>query len=251
MGSVQRASRILKLLSVQEKPLGLSAISHQLGIPKSTAHGIVTTLVQERLVEVDETVRYSIGLGALEVGTAYLRRSGAAPVVMPELVRLMRELAMTAHWAILDRDEVVYLCKEDPPGQGIRLASAIGARLPAATTAVGKCCLAWLPPDQLASHLEAGGRDLVTELGDVREFGYALDAEETAAGITCVAAPVFDLGGPRGAIGVSFLTGAADLDAVTKRVRAAAEQLNRALGGTSAAQQRRVTGDAGIEAHHG
>ena len=57
---------------------------------------------------------------------------------------------MTSHFAVLEGDEVIYLAKHDPPGLGLKLASSLGARLPAAVTAVGKAQLArkdWGPDD--------------------------------------------------------------------------------------------------------
>ncbi|MFI9605025.1 IclR family transcriptional regulator C-terminal domain-containing protein [Streptomyces sp. NPDC052043] len=89
-----------------------------------------------------------IGLKAFEVGSAHLRRVGVTGIVAPELSRLTRALGVTSHYAILDHTDAVYLCKQDPPGLGIRLASSVGARLPSHLTAVGKACLAWLAEER-------------------------------------------------------------------------------------------------------
>src|SRR5260370_34726501 len=101
---------------------------------------------------------------------------------------------MTSHFAVLEGDEVVYLAKQDPPGTGVRLASSLGARLSAWTTAVGQA--------QLAFGDERAGPEAARAAGgleEVRRRGYAVDEGTTAAGIRCVAAPVFGAGGCRGA----------------------------------------------------
>src|SRR5260370_13996877 len=107
---------------------------------------------------------------------------------------------MTSHFAVLEGDEVVYLAKQAPPGTGVRLASSLGARLSAWTTAVGKA--------QLAFGDERAGPEAARAAGaleEVRRRGYAVDEGTTAAGIRCVAAPVFGAGGCCGAGGGSYL----------------------------------------------
>ena len=234
--SALKAIRILELLGASEKPLTLKQISEELGLPKSTAHGLLHTLVDTSFLELHKPAAYAIGLRAFEVGAAYLRRAGPVGIVAPELVGLTRALGVTAHYAVLDGPDAVYLCKEDPPGLGVQLASSIGARLPADVTAVGKACLAWLDDAAVGEHT---GHDaemaavMRARLATVRERGYATDDGEAATGIWCVAAPVFDLGGPRGAVGVSFLRGAReDAEDIAQHVMAAAARATSQLGGT-------------------
>ena len=238
--SVVRAMRILELLAQSEKPQSLTRVCTALEIPKSTAHNILASLVQEGFVQVSDSAAYSIGLKAFEVGAAHLRATGTVGVVAPELARLTRSLNITSHWAILEGTDAVYLCKEDPPVRGIQLASAIGARLPAAITAVGKSCLAWLDPADAERHIafdpgtdrEVALEVVARELARVREQGYSTDDGEAALGIQCVAAPVFDMSGPRGAIGVSYLRDSGnDFDRVTGEVIEAAARATSLLGG--------------------
>jgi DNA-binding IclR family transcriptional regulator len=221
----------------------LAEIAAALDIPKSTAYTILRDLVSESFLTVSSPAGYSIGLKAFEVGSAHLRASGTVGVVAPELARLTRALNVTSHYAVLDGTEVVYLCKEDPPALGIQLASAIGARLPSHLTAVGKACLAWISADFLPGHVDmttsgAGGQtitlaDLADELDRVRNEGFATDDAVAAAGIQCVAAPVFDLTGLEGSVGVSLLRDSnASLDAIAAEVRSAAARATIALGGT-------------------
>lgn len=241
--SVVRALRILDLLARAEKPLSLSRIAEELGLPKSTAHGIVRSLVQESFLDLHEPTSYAIGLRTFEVGSAYLRQLGPAGVVAAELVALTRTLNVTSHYAIVDHTDAVYLCKEDPPGLGVQLASSVGARLPAHLTAVGKACLAWLDDDAVADHVVAPHAEapsdevleaLRVDLSRIRRRGYATDVGQVAAGVQCVAAPVFDMSGPRGAIGVSYLHGAQlSKDRVVDEVVGAAKKASALLGGKS------------------
>ena len=239
--SVVRAARILDRLARSQTPMTLAEIASELDIPKSTAYNILRDLASESFVTVCSPPGYSIGLKAFEVGSGHLRASGTAGAVAPELARLTRALNITSHYAVLEGTEVLYLCKEDPPTLGIQLASAIGARLPSHLTAVGKACLAWLEAGCLPGHVELAARgadgqttslpDLTAELAQIRVQGFATD---DAAGIQCVAAPVFGLTGLKGAIGVSLLRGSApSLDPVADDVKTAAARATIALGGTT------------------
>jgi DNA-binding IclR family transcriptional regulator len=240
---VVRAVRILDLLAHSDEPLTLTEIADRLDIPKSTAYGILRDLVQEAFVATSKPTAYSIGLRAFEIGSAHLRRVGVPGIVTPELNRLTSALGVTSHYAILDRTDVVYLCKEDPPGLGVRLASSVGARLPAHLTAVGKACLAWVDQELLVDHVAAGpsGQDsmsallprLRAELEQVRRLGFATDDGQVAPGIACAAAPVFDVSGCRGALGVSYMRDQiGDQDELVRSVRETAGRITALLGGT-------------------
>jgi DNA-binding IclR family transcriptional regulator len=179
-------------------------------------------------VTTDENGRYSLGVRSFEVGSAYLRDMTPARAVEEELRTLTRDLSVTAHFAVLDGAEVVYLVKHDPPGTALQLASSLGVRLPAEVTAVGKAQLAFRP--EAASARRGGPAESV--LAQVRSNGYAFDEGETAVGIRCVAAPVFDERGCCGAIGVSYLipTGL-DAAEVAQHVMRAGANASARLGG--------------------
>ncbi|MEU6657853.1 IclR family transcriptional regulator [Streptomyces sp. NPDC046821] len=240
--SVVRAMRILDLLAHADEAMTLTEITEKLDIPKSTAFGILRDMANESFVSLPKPATYTIGMKAFEVGSAHLRRVGVTGIVAPELSRLTRALGVTSHYAILDRADAVYLCKQDPPGLGIRLASSVGARLPSHLTAVGKTCLAWLPEERLPEHTELSAPDdtgvenpleqLTAELAQIRRRGFATDYGQITPGITCVAAPVFNPAGCQGAIGVSYLRDTAvDFDSLVTQVCETAGRASALFGG--------------------
>jgi DNA-binding IclR family transcriptional regulator len=222
--SVVRALEVLELLASLDSPMSLARIAKELDIPKTSCLGLLRALSAHEFIRQDETGCYGLGVRSFEVGAAYLRTMTPTRAVAGELRALTERLGMTSHFAVLDGDEVVYLAKHDPPGRGIRLASALGARLAAATTAVGKAQLAF------AGRAPAPGE--ATALAAVRARGYAVDEGTTAAGIRCVAAPVFDVRGCCGAIGVSYLAhDGAPVSEVCGPIVAAARRASAELGG--------------------
>jgi DNA-binding IclR family transcriptional regulator len=222
--SVLRALEVLELLAGLDSPMSLARIAKELDIPKTSCLGLLRALSAHDFIRQDQAGCYGLGVRSFEVGAAYLRTMTPTRAVAGELRALTERLGMTSHFAILDGDEVVYLAKHDPPGTGIRLASALGARLPAVTTAVGVA--------QLAFAGRAGAPGEAAALGAVRASGYAVDEGTTAAGIRCVAAPVFDVRGCCGAIGVSYLIHqGAPVTEVCGSIVAAARRASAELGG--------------------
>jgi DNA-binding IclR family transcriptional regulator len=240
-----RALSILDLLSRSDEPMTLGEVATQLKLPKSSALTLLRALVVTEFCAADEKGLYGLGLHSFEVGAAYLRSMTPVRSVVPELQWLTESLGVTSHFAVLDRDEVTYLAKHDPPGLGLKLASSLGARLPAAVTAVGKAQLAFRaqgPRGGEATAVDGADQPLGAELAvpsgfereleKVRMLGYAVDDGQTAVGIRCVAAPLFNDRGCCGAIGVSYLLGGEP--SVTTVVKALVEAAGRAsarLGG--------------------
>jgi DNA-binding IclR family transcriptional regulator len=225
--SVLRAMEILDLLAATERPLGLAQIAKEFAIPKSSCLALLRALAARNYIRQDETGAYALGLRSFEVGAAYLRSVTPVGAATPELRALTERLGMTTHFAVLEGDEVVYLAKQDPTGPGVRLASSLGSRLSAWTTAVGKAQLAY------ASRLPEPARPAaVAEFGAIRQRGYAVDAGVTAGGIQCVAAPVFGVGGCCGALGVSYLLrGGPEVPVIAGLLVEAASRLSAQLGG--------------------
>ena len=140
--SVTRAFMALETIAASHRSLSLSELAELLDAPKSSLHSILHTLAARGYLEIDAERNYRLGVRTMEIGSAYLSQITPLNVAHPELVKLSHELHMTAHFAVLDGSEVLYLAKEDAPAIGIRLASSVGTRLPAHLTAVGKAILA-------------------------------------------------------------------------------------------------------------
>jgi DNA-binding IclR family transcriptional regulator len=225
--SVARALSILELMARAERPLGLAEIARELGLPKTSALSLLRALSASSFAVLDDAGRYRLGVRSFEVGAAYLRAMTPVQAVEGELEWLTQELGVTSHFAVLEGDEVLYLAKHDPPGTALKLASSVGARLPATITAVGKAQLAFAPAPG------AGTTDpALPELAEVRGLGYAVDDGDTVAGIRCVAAPVFSDRGCCGAVGVSLLMrDEPPTESVGRLVVEAAERASTRLGG--------------------
>lgn len=248
--SVRRSLVLLETIADAAAPQQLRDLCAETGIPKSTALGMLRALADRRFVESGPD-GYRLGVRAFEVGYAYLR--GASPVgaAQAELENLAATFQVTAHFAVLDGADVLYLDKKDPPDAYVRLASAIGTRLKAHHTAVGQAQLATLSDTQVIAHVGTGPyahdkgcrdrRALLARLADTRARGYACDDAETLSGVMCIAAPVMDItGGCCGAVGISYLKQlrAPSVEPLVAAVKAAAQRASQRLGGPAGRSQR-------------
>ena len=105
----------------------------------------------------------------------------------------------TANLAVLYGSSAIYLNQVESPAM-VRVSNPIGTLIPLHATAVGKVFLADFRPEmledviahagltQLTSHTLTNGQSLEDELETVRTQGYAVDNEEFAEGVRCIAA---------------------------------------------------------------
>jgi DNA-binding IclR family transcriptional regulator len=216
---VQVLDRALALLDVLAQEPGGSSLGDlclPLQLHKSTVHRLLMVLERHRLVVKNaETGRYRLGLKLFELGSKAIGMLDLQEHVRPHLQRLQQETQETVNLAILDQGDVLYLAKIEPQ-RHLRMASSVGLRYPAHSTALGKAILAALPEPEveailLHAKLSARTRTTITSMAALREElrvtrnrGYAIDDEENEEGACCVGAVVRDhLGGPIAAISVS------------------------------------------------
>lgn len=200
---VKSADRTLEILERLADHPGRSLVelARELDIPKSSLHGILRTMTRRGWVETDATgTRFGLGMRALQVGAAYIEADDAVGLLSGVLDRLADELGETVHLGRLDGPNVVYMAKRESI-HPLRLYSAIGRKLPAHATGLGKALLAGLPPAEvdalLGPTLRALTRHTITdratlraELDLIAERGWSVDRQENTEGIVCFAMAV-------------------------------------------------------------
>jgi DNA-binding IclR family transcriptional regulator len=206
VNSVHKAVGILSLLS-RHDGLGVTEISRQLEIPKSSVHSILETLESEQLVErAAESRKFHLGVRLIELGNQAQAELDIVKVASPFLKQLNQETDETVHLTLLDNDEVLYVdCLESK--KRLRTYSVIGIRAPLYCTSVGKAMLAFQPEEEIERIIHAVPLIRMTEqtitnpdalreeLAAIRERGYAVDNMEHEEHLRCVGAPIFDAAG--------------------------------------------------------
>ena len=155
-GTSQSLERGLAILSSfhSDRPLiGVSELSRELDLSRSTAHRYVATLAKLGYLQQDpDSKRYRLGPKVLDLGFSAINSMDLLEISAPHLRQLSDETQHTVNLAILDGTDVVYIerCRTARPGQReIDLNLHVGARLPAYCTAMGKAILAFVPEERL------------------------------------------------------------------------------------------------------
>src|SRR5258706_7871735 len=199
--AVSRSIAILRLLGRSAEPVGVKAIAQALGIVTSTCLHILRVLVDEELVKVDSTKRYSLGSGMLTLARSVIERNNFPAAVQPVLDRLSAEWSVPAigvEISGLDRMVVVALSRSKIP---FRLHVDVGSRFPVLISATGRLVAAYSnqPWNEIARRFRAlrwqnpPGIDAWRKsLEAVRKKGYAIDRSNYISGVTVLAVPVFD-----------------------------------------------------------
>ena len=184
--------------------LSLSEVAHRVQLPTSTAHRLLTTLQNERYVRFEsERSAWLIGVQAFQVGSTFVRSRDMVAMARPYMRRLMEESGETVNLAISDRTEVVYLAQVECHKM-MRAIAGPGGRAHMHCSGVGKALLAHASPSDVTDIIQSKGLARETpktisrpdamkaELSLTRERGYAIDDEENAIGLRCVAGVIFD-----------------------------------------------------------
>ncbi len=214
--SLVRALTIVNRLADSDEGVSLTEVAQQVGLSASTAHRLLTTLEQERYVHYDPERRlWSVGVQAFMTGNAFLKTRNLVALARPHMRALMEASEETVNLAVEDQGAAVYLAQVECR-QMMRAFARPGGRVPLHCSSVGKALLSAMPDSQLSKILHRQGLPRVTvktlnttmalreDLERSRHRGYAIDDEEHAVGLRCIAAVVFDeTSNPVAAVSVS------------------------------------------------
>jgi DNA-binding IclR family transcriptional regulator len=215
--SVGKALAVLDSFRGGGALLGVSQVAERAHIPKSTAHRLLSVLVDHGYVNrVD--ARYQLGRAAFELGNmvAECRPRNLRSIAIPYMTDLHRTHDATVHLAVLDAMDVLYV-EKIYGHNGVDVPSQIGGRVPALCTALGKAMLAFSDDATVAHALSFRVPRLTVKtmtnpsilraaLTRARELGVAHDNEGSSLGVHCIAAPIMRRSTSEvlGAISMSF-----------------------------------------------
>ncbi len=204
--SVDKALGLLSLFGVADRTVGVSELARRAGLPKSTAFRLLNILEANRLVE-RQGRQYALGHHLFELGqrVPFCQPGSLRDVSAPFLDDLRRASGETVHLAVLDGLEAIYIDKIHGRAES-RCPSAIGRRVPANCSGVGKALLAYSDMAGITEVFRDGLRRrtpysiilprlMAEELQRIRQNNVAFDNEEAKVGINCVAAAVLDSSG--------------------------------------------------------
>lgn len=239
MKTLARGLQVLDLMIDAGRALGITEISTQLGLDKSSVSRLVKTLVNYGYVQADNNSRgYVAGKRVRQISWHYLNRMPVREKAKPYLLRLMKQTGECTHTAVYSEEKALIIDDIEAEAS-LRVVGGIGRLLPLHCTAVGLALLAFSDLE-IPAQLEAYTPRTITDpaqlrayLAQIREQGYSLDDELHEPGVCCLAAPVYDyMGGVIAAIGISGPTvrvTAERIPALAEIVKTTAQELTDSL----------------------
>jgi DNA-binding IclR family transcriptional regulator len=243
--SANRVLDILELLAAEPQGLTLTEISRKLAIARSSAHGLVHTLLQRGYLQQENTGKRALRLGVrliqlgLNVGDRLELRSTARPI----LERLVSATHDTALIVVPEAGELVYLDKVVSDARDVRTDPRSSAPRPLHCTSIGKALLATLDDEWVIKILKrtrmpratefsiTDRQALLKDLRATRQRGYAIDRQEAVLGVCCVGAPVRDFSGrPIASISLSTVREFFQPERIGPWVTEAAIEISSAMG---------------------
>jgi len=198
---------LLACLAEARSPLSLSELSRRTGIPKATAHGLLSSMRPSAVVEQSgEDGKYRLGMRLFEYGCVVSRGWNVLEAAAEPMRQAAEETGETVSLAAIDRGEVLILDSADAHSD-LRVVSEKGSRLPLHCTSQGKLLLAYLPEQQRKSllrscdfaaytpHGHTDAASLEAEFPEILARGYAIENGEYRIGLRSVSAPVYNVKG--------------------------------------------------------
>lgn len=201
--TADRAIDVLLLFDDNRPVLSALEVADRLSMPRSTTYRYLQSLRSSGLVEDDQSSG-GFRLGPTILQLARVARKGLG---LPELaLPYMRELAgITGEAVLLTRrsGQHVVCVERVESNHRVRLSYERGTVLPPHAGASAKVLLAWLPEAELDAVLGAVKLTRYTdrtvtdpvrlrsELGSIRQAGYAVSNGEVDEGVRGIAAPIF------------------------------------------------------------
>jgi IclR family transcriptional regulator, acetate operon repressor len=203
--AVDRALEVLRAFEDADDDLGITDLAGATGLTPSTAHRLTRALCRGGLLVQDpRTERYQLGPLLVVLGRRAEQRLGYV-AILPVLDRLAAETEESLSVGIRNGAELLVVLHQPSP-QPLRFDQEPGARAPLHTSAMGKALLAFsadpraevdaLPHlERRTSHTITSRAELLAQLAEVRDRGWALNDEERDEGVRAVAAPICNQSG--------------------------------------------------------
>ena len=136
------------------QPLTLAVLSKQTGWPKSTIHGLLSTMRESAVVDQQSDGRYCLGVRLFEYGCAVGASWSVSDLAKPHLQHLASVTGQSVFLSMLNRSEVITI-EQVQSRAGLRVVSEVGTRLPLHCTSQGKVFLSAMPTTRRSASCRA------------------------------------------------------------------------------------------------
>jgi IclR family pca regulon transcriptional regulator len=203
--SIERGFAVIKAFSSQTESLTIADVSRRTALSRAVARRFLLTLGDLGYVATDGR-SFRLTPRVLDLGFTFLSTMRLPNVAQPVMEELVSALHESCSVSMLDGQEIVYVVRV-PAKRIMSISLAVGTRLPAYPTSMGRVLLAGLEPPELEHYLAAAVLRPLTPktvidkgelrriVAQVRERGWCSVDQEVEVGLRSVAAPIRDRSG--------------------------------------------------------
>lgn len=204
IASVTKAINVLEFIA-KYKEAGVTEISKGLDYGVSATYHLLNTLKEANIIIQDNnTKKFKLSLKLWQLGILAYEENHISDVITPFLRKLRDITGETANLTILENDKIVYVAQEESD-RLVRMFTKTGATAPIHCTGGGKTILAFkaeesrnniigkIELDKFTSTTITDKEAFKKELDKIKKNGYGYDNEERELGVSCIAAPIFDI----------------------------------------------------------
>jgi DNA-binding IclR family transcriptional regulator len=204
LNTIARTGKVLRLFTPECPEWGVTEVAYALGLPKSNAHDLLSSLSAIGLLQRTPHNRYRLGWRLLAMSRNLVQGAGFRQQSTVVVGSIARQLGVATTLASWDGHRIVCVESAVAPGAVYHPEIGTGVRLPGHSSALGKVVLAHRSWEEVVKKVETYGLPKFTpgtvgDLGALRaqlreacDKGIAFDWAETCEGVACVAAPIFD-----------------------------------------------------------
>lgn len=199
----------------QHPRMTLSEVAIRTGMNRARARRFLLTLHSLGYVRKQQRV-FELAPKVLKLGYAFLSANDYRSVIQQVLEDITEASGESSSLGVLDGNDVTYIARSSSRQRLMAITLAVGTRLPAAHTSIGRALLAQLPDEELDAWLEQVELEKYTDktltdkaelricIKKVQQQGYAIADQELDSGLRSIAVPVFNANGNLlGAINIS------------------------------------------------
>lgn len=236
--SVEVGGRLLLALVHVGRPLSLKDLAQEADMAPGKAHPYLVSFGKLGLIEQDIAGRYGLGPLALQLGLISLQQYDPVRLATPVLADLAQATGHTASIALWgNRGPTIVRIEEPPSSVHVHMKPGTVASL--RDTATGKAFAAFQSRERVLEALDAAPgtalpSEFEAEMAQVRACGVSFAVDAILAGISAMAAPVFDVNGRAvmilTLIGPTVVFDARQDGPLASTLRSFAQMLSRRLG---------------------
>jgi IclR family pca regulon transcriptional regulator len=205
MATLAKGLAVLGAFDKQRPAMTLSQAAFAAGLSRATARRILRTLTALGYVAQNGR-EFSLSSGILKLGFAYLATQNWIEQAAPLMRQLSEQFHESCSAAILEGTEIVYVARI-PASRIMSVALAVGTRLPAFHTALGRAQLGFLDEAEFwrrlrSLRIEAYTPSTITDVQALfdrvqedRVQGFSIVDEELERGLRAIAVPIVDRSG--------------------------------------------------------